>query len=240
MKLRRLNSGHESIRGTILAMNSPLATVIALASLVPVAFGQRLQSKTSAHPTAFHWNAKSVQTAGWTSSLRRNKSLTSAQKSALVRVLAPLIKADLDGPSHSEEEWQALTRGTRIALVDLNGDGEPEVVAQAPSVELGCGATGNCPFWVFQRAGATYKLILHANGIQNFTVQPTLKDGFHDLVLGSHMSASEQYLVDYRYMNGSYREGPCHDANWEVMDDKGMHELKHPLISQCEPRQNGK
>jgi hypothetical protein len=60
-------------------------------------------------------------------------------------------------------------------MIDLNGDGLPEVVAQGM---IGCGATGNCPFGVLRKAKQGYELILKGEA-QTFTIQKSNSNGFH-------------------------------------------------------------
>jgi len=56
------------------------------------------------------------------------------------------LKRD-DGDDATESERLHFASETRIEFVDLNGDGRPEVTAQANGFGP-CGDTGNCALWV--------------------------------------------------------------------------------------------
>lgn len=142
----------------------------------------------------------------------------------LLNALTARFKGDSNAKSKAAD--------TRVRLVDLNGDGVPEVISQA-SGDI-CSPTGNCPFWVFQKTGAKYRLILEKWAVQDFTVQPTQTNGYFDLVLGMHGSATEQGLFLYQFRDGRYRKAGCYDANWTYLGKDGeYHDLKQPRITPC-------
>ena len=125
-----------------------------------------------------------------------------------------------------------MAAATRVKLVDLNGDGTPEIIAQG--IGDVCSPTGNCPFWVFQKVASGYKVVLEKGAVQSFTVQPTRSNGYFDLVLGMHGSATEQGLYLYQFGQGRYRSIACYYANWSYLDDNGrVRELKEPRITPC-------
>lgn len=70
--------------------------------------------------------------------------------------------ADLEVRSQirSKAELQQKALDTRIALIDLNGDGIPEVIAQAI---VGGNPTGNAPLWVLRNRGSVYEVLLVAD-----------------------------------------------------------------------------
>jgi hypothetical protein len=85
--------------------------------------------------------------------IRRFTELSPAEKASLTEAIAAQIrpfKADLE--IGSERELHTIASNTRIKLIDLNGDGIAEVLAQANGIKAGCGATGNCPFWIQETA----------------------------------------------------------------------------------------
>ena len=132
-----------------------------------------------------------------------------------------------------EPNATALAKRTRVKLIDLNRDGIPEVIAQG-SGERVCGATGNCPFWIYQKQGGTYKLLLYGTA-QTFTIQPTRTNGFSDLVLGIHDSATRQDLLLYQFHRREYRQTGCYVADWSYLASDGeRHDLKQPNITDCQ------
>jgi hypothetical protein len=158
-----------------------------------------------------------------------SRELSVAERRQLVHAIAEDIKTVMDAGANAS----ALALKTRVKFIDLNGDGRPEVIAQPVGMESGCGATGNCPFWVFERISAGYKLILRSDGgFQVFTIEPTATNGFSDIILGTHDSASERTLYVFRYGQGRYRPWVCYNANWWTYEG-GFHKLKEPRITAC-------
>src|ERR1035438_9964183 len=108
----------------------------------------------------------------------------------------------------------------------------PEVIAQ-PSDRESCSPTGNCTFLVFMRSGRGYRLLLKRIAIQTFAVRPARTNGFKDLVLGQHGSATEKELFLYHFVDRRYRKVACFDANWTRLVGDELEELKEPLITPC-------
>ena len=136
------------------------------------------------------------------------------------------------GDATLEKDLLDAVKETRVKLIDLNGDGIPEVIAQASGNEF-CSPTGNCEIWVFMRSGRRYRLILQGNSIQTYRICATRSGGLNDLVLGRHGSASESDLFVYRFANGTYHKSACYDANWVSMVGDERHELKRAIITPC-------
>jgi hypothetical protein len=140
----------------------------------------------------------------------------------------------------SERELRHVVRETRIKLVDLNNDGIAEVLAQAYGLKEGCGGTGNCSFWVFQKTATGFKKLLDTRGkdgvggIQLITIETSRTNGFSDLVLATHDSASERTLLVYRYRKGQYRYSECYNASWVSAKEGRWRFLKYPKITRCQ------
>jgi hypothetical protein len=134
-------------------------------------------SKLTPHPESanihFQWDWKDSQELKADQSLR-NAKLAEQQRDAIAEQLRPMV-ADLGFEFGSESELRKAAQDTRIKMIDLNGDGLPEVVAQGM---IGCGATGNCPFGVLRKAKQGYELILKGEA-QTFTIQKSNSNGFH-------------------------------------------------------------
>lgn len=129
----------------------------------------------------------------------------------------------------TEAELKNKSMDTRIALIDLNGDGVPEVVAQAM---VGCGGTGNCPFWIFRKSTRCYDVVLEGCA-QTFTVQPSTSNGFRDIVLSTHGSYSSGDLADYHYRDGAYKDEGCYAYDWTAREGGNVRRLKKPRIVPC-------
>jgi hypothetical protein len=147
-----------------------------------------------------------------------------ALKAALSAELGPPI------PNLSAEEQAA---DFRVKLLDLNGDGIPEVIAQITG-RFECGATGNCPFLVFRKSGNAYESILaieRINAYQGFTVTKERTAGYLGLILNQHGSAFQQTVVIYKFRNGKYRASGCYEANWNREDQPPA--SKEPIVTKC-------
>ncbi len=193
-------------------------------------------SKLIPHPAAanthFQWDWKDSQELKADQSLR-NAKLTEHQRDAIAEQLRPMV-ADLGFEFESESELRKAARDTRIKMIDLNGDGVPEVVAQGM---IGCGATGNCPFWVLRKAKQRYELILDGEA-QTFTIQKSSSNGFRDIVLSRHGSYSSGDLSHYQFHEGAYQKMGCYAYDWTVLEGEKVRDLKEAHITPCNQRKN--
>jgi hypothetical protein len=135
----------------------------------------------------------------------------------------------------SEQRLRDAILDTRIELVDLNDDGVPEVIAQG-TLKEGCSPTGNCAFWIFQKSGREYRLLASRGAVQTFQVQRSRSNGFSDIVVEMHGSATERTLRLLQYGRGKYHVAGCYDANWTVLEGDTVRELKEPLLTPCKAR----
>lgn len=208
-----------------------LAMLIALSvAVVSVCNGQ--QSKIATRNT-FRWNVKDSQELDRRDRISQLKSLSVAQRKAILDAILRLFQpATGEENTHTRAEWLAIAADTRIKLVDLNGDGVPEVIAQADDDES-CSPTGNCPFWVLMKSGESYLPILAHRIAQTFTIQRSKSNGFNDIVLGMHGSATQMGLFVYRFSRGRYQECGCYNADWVRMVGDDQEELKEPDITPC-------
>lgn len=115
-------------------------------------FGDKIvaQSALAGNPP-FKWDNTFTE-LDFRSTIQRTQNLNRQEKTALVSAVAARIrpsKNDLE--IASESELQSLSLQSRVKLIDLNEDGQPEVIVQPVGMKTGCGATGNCPFWVFAK-----------------------------------------------------------------------------------------
>lgn len=177
----------------------------------------------------FHWNWQDSRELKAGQSLR-NATLEEQSKNAIAKTIADQIRpmtGELAIKTETELREKAFT--TRITLLDLNGDGVAEVIAQGM---VSCGATGNCPFWVLKKSRSGYEVILEGEA-QTFTVQQSGTNGFGDIVLSTHGSYSSGGLTNYQYRAGTYRDVGCYSYDWTVMEGENVRELKEPRITPC-------
>jgi hypothetical protein len=167
----------------------------------------------------------------------RQADVTDSERAAISKAIAAQLRpAMADLSIQSEQQLHEIALDAAIKMVDLNGDGTPEVIVQGMGPFAGCSPTGNCPFWVFQRSDGAYKLLSHEPSVQTFTVRRSRTHGFSDLVLATHESAKESILTVLRYHDGRYRKEGCYDARWFVVEGDTIRELKEPQLTPCGER----
>ncbi|WP_263355792.1 hypothetical protein [Acidicapsa ligni] len=187
---------------------------------------------------ALHWDFHHSQELTGENSIQKAHDLTPTDRAALITFLEAAMRP-LMGNSEDEiqsaSELRHVAEETRLRLVDLNGDGKPEIILQAMGLKAGCGATGNCSIWVLERTATGYSQLVQGSTfkVQTFTVQGEQTNGYKDLVLGMHGSASEQTLFLLRYKDGKYYRSGCYDANWEIVSEDSIQQLKAPKITPC-------
>jgi hypothetical protein len=153
--------------------------------------------------------------------------LSEGERAALKAALSAEI-----GPPSPNVSAEDQAADFRIKLLDLNGDRIPEVIAQANG-RFWCGASGNCPFLVFRKAGSAYESMLaDMDEYQGFTVTKQRTSGYLDLILSRHESANQQDLVVFKYRDGKYRASGCYEATWNNADEDRA--PKEPAISKCQ------
>lgn len=181
----------------------------------------------------FHWDWRKVERDNW-ESIGQSKDLSANACAGLIKALVSQLRSYMPELNiQSEQELREVAARTRIKAVDLSGKGVREFLAQA-GFQSACSPTGNCESWVLRQIGSEYSVILHRIATQTFTIQPTSTNGFHDLVLGQHGSATEQGLTLYRFDGAKYQKAGCYVANWEILGEDGeYHQLEEPRITPC-------
>jgi hypothetical protein len=198
--------------------------------------GQRSGVQSSS--PRFHWSLAGAEELNYRDTLAASSQLSESEKRSLAKIISRLVQPFMDDQDiQSDSDLELLIQKTRVKLVDLNGDGIPEVLLQPSAYQLGCGATGNCTLWVFQKRITGYKLILDTRdrdgmgGIELITVTQARTRGFRDLILASHISATEKTLELYRFRRDAYKNTECYLANWEYIDKEKFHSSRRPLIT---------
>jgi hypothetical protein len=100
-----------------------------------------------------------------------------------------------------------------VDRVDLDGDGSGEFVVRGKSPYL-CSASSDCGFWVFEKKVSQLRKILAATdyvqvvGLEN-PVQNSGSNGYSNLLLMAHPSASQTSYRTFAYDGGQYVETRC-------------------------------
>jgi hypothetical protein len=163
----------------------------------------------------------------------RKAKVTKTERIAIARIIAHQFRPDMrDYEIESEQQREDMVLDTRVKMVDLNGDGIPEVIAQGTNKQ-GCSPTGNCPFWILQQSGHEYRLLFEWEAIQSFTIQPGRTNGFSDIVIKQHGGYNQSGITLLRYGEGVYREAGCWGAYWFVREGDTVRDLKEPRLVPC-------
>ncbi len=209
----------------------------ALLSVV-VASSMLLHAQQMPPPSAplarFSWSETQAHELDHSRTIREAPDLSAAEKTALTNAVVLQMKRDDDLVEDlTERQVRVLAEETRVELVDLNGDGKPEIIAQANGLGP-CGGTGNCIFWIFEQTADGLKLLLDTNDRSEVTfekilIRPWSTNGFRDIVLGSHSNATNRNLVWFQFAHGAYRIHACYYLTW--IGERG-HALNTPEIWQ--------
>jgi hypothetical protein len=176
-------------------------------------------------PIPFGWDYRKAEQVDYRHTINSTKELNSIDRTALIDAVAVQMG---DIALEAEQPVRAIAAEMPIKLVDLNGDGKPEILAQAAGTKSGCSPTGNCPFWVFQRVIGGYSLLLGSEA-QIFRVQSNSTNGFRDIVLSRHSSAFESEVTEYKFNGTSYVSSACYNFLWGTGDQT----FKQPHVKPC-------
>ena len=94
----------------------------------------------------FGWDYQKAEQVDYRHTINTTKELSSIDRTALIDAVAAQIG---DIALKTEQPARAIAAEMPIKLVDLNGDGKPEIVAQAAGTKSGCGLQEIVPFGYF-------------------------------------------------------------------------------------------
>jgi hypothetical protein len=224
----------------VIAVKNALLTFILLGlGLTAIGLGQSALSPEMSR-MRFKWKERGAHGIDNSQTIRSSRELSADAKEPLTEAVAMQMRPfKVDLQIRSEKELREIATTTRVKLIDLNNDGIAEVLAQALGTKAGCGATGNCPFWVFQKMPNGFKKILDTRnkegfgGVEVITISSDRTESFNDLVVGTHDSSAERTLFVYRYHHGQYHKSECYKANWVSFNDDKRQVPEYPGLTQC-------
>jgi hypothetical protein len=179
---------------------------------------------------SIQWDWRRAEALTSKQSLRHAK-LAAPERDAIAKTIAEELQPEM--PEIDLPQLEDIALDAPVKLVDLNGDGAPEVIAQGTPGDGGCSQAGNCRFWVLQKSGREYKLLFYQADVQSFTLQSGRSNGFMDIVVKTNGSATESTVRLLQYREGTYREAACSVANWTVREGNAVHELSEPRLTPC-------
>lgn len=157
------------------------------------------------------WTVPRLQELSWkTDQLRSGETaLSPLERKALARITGRQIQGCLSDPGPGDPRtFKGNFENLRIKRVLLNSAGQHGLIVQASGVCM-CGATGNCDFWLIAERPSGFDVVLQTIGIQSFEITTTTSNGYFDVVLGSHSSATDTDLSLYHYTGSYYRRSAC-------------------------------
>jgi len=135
-----------------------------------------------------------------------------------IRPIWKLIRRDPEVREALEYVWSTWDYSDckdmfELKYVDLDRDGRAEILVRGGGTQL-CGGVGNCDFWVIKRERKGLRLLLHADDYVDVTdmgkqVLKVRTNGYADLLLKGHFSASETSYSTYKYNGRRYVETKC-------------------------------
>jgi hypothetical protein len=151
-----------------------------------------------------------------------NAPFTSGERAQIFRVIEDFAI------SEKQKEEPETLMSARVGSIGLAEDGSQQILVQGPYAAF-CGASGNCPMWIFIRHSGQMSLALETFG-NAVILRGTSSHGFRDLAMASHMSAYEQYFSVYRWNGTKYDSVDCYKATY------GSDQSNPPVIADCQPR----
>jgi hypothetical protein len=148
--------------------------------------------------------------------------LTSSERSQIYKVIDDTSTPDSFTDSQREEE-QKTVMSARVGFIGLAEDGSQQVLVKGPESPDFCGASGNCPIWIFIRRSGRLQLALGTGG-QFLILRGAFSKGFHTLATGWHMGAGKEDFSVYRWNGTKYGEVDCYEADIDS---------NPPLITDC-------
>lgn len=186
-------------------------------------------SVTFAFAVDFTWNWHEQQVIGRTdSSLKNSSKLTEAERAALMEAVVARLQKPLAERGYDDERIREIASTTRLRFVDLGG-GKPLILATSLGLEGGCDELVNCPFWIFRKTAEGYVSLVDTVAA-SYTVQPTQTNGYSDLVISRHESASRSKLTELKFEDGKYAEAGCYTATFPESKEG---EVEAPEIAEC-------
>lgn len=187
------------------------------------------------YSSALVWIGLAMQVIAWPAVRLHEASGGMMRLPSADRAIAERLLRSQLGPLFQGEGIEQMNKTMQFFRAErLNLGGTPALAVQANGENL-CGATGDCAFWIIDLRQR--RIVLRADGVQMFAVEPGSKRGLPNIITRTHESAFEGDLIHWRFTDGNYEPADC--ATEENADSDG-NPLPQPKITPhpCDPGGN--
>jgi len=178
-----------------------------LAALCPIGFAQTIAE------------LKSLQELSQPDQVRRS-SLTPEQKAKLRSAVQKALQKDYEFPN----DFPKVFMDFRLKQVHWAPDQPDGFVVQGSGSDL-CGATGNCPFFLFD---ANFNLLLRVPVVQRFALLPASPGRPVEVLAATHESSFDRIVRRFKFAGYSYVPSVCSEVDYQ--DPTTFEERKRPTI----------
>src|SRR5260370_28590249 len=170
---------------------------------------------------------------------KRKQILRSRLPKDDLNVIVRMVSEDIDRSDCLESdkslERRRIVRDFRIDRIQLTPDDKIQYIIEGwgPCV---CGTTGNCPVWVLEKRVEGFKVLLSNGGyggFNGFSIEATSTNGYNDIILRSHDSASSYDLYVYRFSKTGYKLFQCSFVDYWRSDMTGKRSAPEITKQKC-------
>jgi hypothetical protein len=145
----------------------------------------------------------------------QNAPVTPEERTQIYTVIDKAVHGSFTDDQREEERKAVLS--SRVGLAALADTDNQQILVRGPKPS--CGTAGDCPLWIFIRELGQVRLILDDEG-NGFFAGSTLSQGFKDVVVPFHHSASETSFSVYRWNAREYKRIDCYSAILDPVSGK--------------------
>ena len=159
------------------------------------------------YSSALMWMGVAAQVIAWPAVRLHEASGGLIRLPPADRAIAERLLHSRLGPLFQGEGNEQMNKAIQFFRVErLNLGGTPTLAVQGTGENL-CGATGNCAFWIIDLRQR--RIVLRADGVQQFAVDQTSKHGLPDVITGTHESTTGSELIRWQFIGGNYESAAC-------------------------------
>ena len=156
------------------------------------------------------WKLKPLDLAQYLGATLAGAPLSDVERAQIYQAIDGRTVHDSFTDAQRAQERETVL-SARVGLIKLGPERGEQILVEGP--RMFCGATGNCPLWIFAWEKGRLRRVL-ATGGGVFIVKKTSSHGFPDIAVGWHMSAWDESYADYRWDGAQYRGVDCYLAHW--------------------------